>query len=529
MALAASRPQHDVGGVDVDEALRIADAPLLHWELHTHALLVCLAKRGLMTTDEMRRVVEALEPSAYAGWPYYGKWASAMSTILLERGVIAQQEIADALGVGVEHAAGAFAPGDRVRVRNENAGGIRWRKPHLRVPGYIFGLEGVVDSCVGSFSDPELLAFRIRGPQQSLYRVAFRMSDIAATCYFRPDRRGGLEELASEAVHGTDTIVVDVYASWLERRSSRDAFVAEAKCLASAVPISGSGGWGSDLVRSVEVSHGDHEHSDDAAHDLGHDHGSSHTHGHEHSHGHVHEHRDTVECTAIAREDAATGATATPESLAASPVGEAISTALVSILDRKGIVPAAALAAAAEALQLAGRRFIGADLVARAWTDPDFKRLLLTNATAAAASVGVDVANPNAPTVLVVVESTPELHNLVVCTLCSCYPTAVLGLSPAWYKSRAYRSRAVRDPRALLAEFGTRLPPGTAVRVHDSTADCRYMVLPVRPAGTDGWAAEQLRGLVTRDSLIGVTVLPDVDVVATAGALGERVFLPPPL
>jgi hypothetical protein len=203
--------------VAVEEALDISDAPLQHWELNTHALLVCLAKRGLMTTDELRRGVEALEPAAYIGWPYYGKWASAMGAILLERGVITQQEVSDALSVGSEHVSAAFEVGDRVRVRKEDAGGVRWRKPHLRVPGYIFGLEGVVETYVGSFADPELLSFRVSGPKQGLYRVAFRMRDIAASCYHNREQHGDSEHVAVGTAHDEDSIVVDVYASWLER------------------------------------------------------------------------------------------------------------------------------------------------------------------------------------------------------------------------------------------------------------------------------------------------------------------------
>ncbi len=115
--------------------------------------------------------------------------------------------------------------------------------------------------------------------------------------------------------------------------------------------------------------------------------------------------------------------------------------------------------------------------------------------------LGIDMAT----TRLIVVENRPGLHNLVVCTLCSCYPRMLLGLPPDWYKSRAYRSRAVREPRAILSEFGTTLPDGVEVRVHDSTADMRYLVLPERPAGTEGWSADRLAALVGRDSMIGVT------------------------
>jgi nitrile hydratase len=147
----------------------------------------------------------------------------------------------------------------------------------------------------------------------------------------------------------------------------------------------------------------------------------------------------------------------------------------------------------------------GARFVARAWVDPAFKARALADGTAAAEALGLEVG----PLKLVVVENTPDVHNVIVCTLCSCYPRMLLGIPPEWYKSRAYRSRVVRDPRAVLAEFGTEVPAGVRIRVHDSTADMRYLVLPMRPAGTDGWSEERLGGLVTRDSLIGVARLAD--------------------
>jgi nitrile hydratase subunit alpha len=145
----------------------------------------------------------------------------------------------------------------------------------------------------------------------------------------------------------------------------------------------------------------------------------------------------------------------------------------------------------------------GAKLVARAWVDPDFKELLLSDGKAAAKELGMD---PEHPAEFVVVENTPEVHNLIVCTLCSCYPRAILGRPPDWYKSFAYRSRAVREPRAVLREFGFEPPEGVEILVHDSTADVRYMVLPMRPPGTEGMDEEELAGLVTRDSLVGAGV-----------------------
>ena len=145
----------------------------------------------------------------------------------------------------------------------------------------------------------------------------------------------------------------------------------------------------------------------------------------------------------------------------------------------------------------------GARLVARAWVDPEFKARLLSDTKTAALELGIDASGP---VEFVVVENTPEVHNLIVCTLCSCYPRAILGRPPDWYKSFEYRSRAVREPRAVMREFGFEPPDGVEVAVHDSTADVRYMVLPMRPPGTEGLDEENLAALVTRDALIGVNV-----------------------
>jgi nitrile hydratase len=144
----------------------------------------------------------------------------------------------------------------------------------------------------------------------------------------------------------------------------------------------------------------------------------------------------------------------------------------------------------------------GAQVVAHAWTDPAFKARLLADGNATLEEIGLDRGVYK----LVVVENTPTVHNVIVCTLCSCYPRWLLGLPPDWYKSRNYRSRVVREPRAVLREFGLELPDDITVRVHDSTADMRYLVLPMRPPDTDGWSEEQLATLVTRDTMVGVAV-----------------------
>lgn len=178
--------------------------------------------------------------------------------------------------------------------------------------------------------------------------------------------------------------------------------------------------------------------------------------------------------------------------------------ALESILIEKGYVEEAALDRIVEVHETKIGPHIGARVVARAWSDPAFRQALLDDATKAAAPFAHEGRVGDH---LVAVENTPQLHNIVVCTLCSCYPWDVLGLPPVWYKSSAYRSRAVKEPRAVLADFGVTLPHETAIRVWDSTAETRFLVLPMRPAGTDGWSEEQLAALVTRDSMIG-TGLP---------------------
>lgn len=178
--------------------------------------------------------------------------------------------------------------------------------------------------------------------------------------------------------------------------------------------------------------------------------------------------------------------------------------ALETILARKGLIDPAALDEIIDTYQNRIGPKNGAMVVARAWTDPEFRARLLEDATAVVADLGFFGRQGEH---VVAVENTPEVHNMVVCTLCSCYPWPLLGIPPAWYKSDAYRSRAVREPRKVLAEFGVTLPPETTVRVWDSTAEVRYLVIPMRPDGTDGLGVEQLAALVTRDSMVG-TGLP---------------------
>ncbi len=214
-------------------------------------------------------------------------------------------------------------------------------------------------------------------------------------------------------------------------------------------------------------SHGDHHHDHDHAHDHDHD-----------DHAPVNEHDN-------------------------GPPGEyeIMSRAMQELLEQKGVLTAAQVT---KRMELFDDEFPyhGAQVVARAWVDAAFKQRLLADGRAACAEMGAMLEAER----LIAVENTPEVHNVIVCTLCSCYPRALLGMPPTWYKSRNYRSRVVFEPRAVLKEFGTGLPDSVTVRVHDSNADMRYLVVPMRPQGTEGWSEEKLAGLLSRDMLVGVTV-----------------------
>ena len=182
---------------------------------------------------------------------------------------------------------------------------------------------------------------------------------------------------------------------------------------------------------------------------------------------------------------------------------ELMAAAIRDILVDKGVVTPEQVREQLEFMDSRGPA-LGAQIVAKAWSDPEYKKRLMEDGTAAVAELGIPMAGLE----LIVVENTPDVHNVVVCTLCSCYPRTILGLPPDWYKSKSYRSRAVIEPRAVLEEFGTAIPDDVSVRVHDSNADMRYLVLPMRPEGTESWDEDRLAGIVTRDCMVGVA-LPD--------------------
>ncbi len=208
----------------------------------------------------------------------------------------------------------------------------------------------------------------------------------------------------------------------------------------------------------------------------------SHDHHHSHDHDHDHDHATTFQ----------------PDISEPEKDWEFTEIAIRELLIEKGVITAREVSDMVEAWERKSPEG-GAKIVARAWTDPEFKARLLADGNAAVAEMGVVFEGLK----LVVAENTEEVHNMVVCTLCSCYPRPLLGIPPLWYKSREYRSRAVREPRAVLSEFGTEISKDREVRVLDSTADCRYLILPRRPDGTDDMSEAQLAELVSRDSMIG--------------------------
>ena len=378
--------------------------------------------------------------------------------MLTERGVITTAELHAELGLASAESQDAlFGVGDVVRIRHEDLT-TRFKKPHLRTPGYVFGQRGVVTRSLGLYPDPGLAAFRLPTPKVPLYSVRILLRDIKKSRHYRDD-----EEEEEEGVEG-DVVELDVFQPWLERVEEG---VSEGK------------GGGLGLALSNLESH-------------------VHDHDHDHDHGHAHSSRSETERLALQREG--------PDEASDRP-GRRLADALLSLLERKGLVSPAQLTSTIDRLESRGREMKGADLVVAAWLDKAFKQELLRDATAAALRLGI-VASSDASTKLVVCENTPTTHHVIVCTLCSCYPSALLGLSPAWYRSSSYRARVVRQPRQVLLEsFGTSLPPSQQIVVHDSTADCRYMVLPMRPAGSEGLDSAALRALVTRDSLLGVRVL----------------------
>jgi nitrile hydratase subunit alpha len=484
----ASLGPHDVGSVALScpsDITWLSDRVYAHWERQVHALLVLLIKNGSMTADMLRLAIESLEPEVYASLSYYERWAAAMTSILIRAGKISRAEIEEAMGHVPATSDVLFQRGDCVRICPESMN-KRWRRPHLRAPGYVHGATGTVLSCTGIFNDPSYAAFGESAPPQPLYRVALDAKTVwGAAC----------EEW--EGAEG-DGLVVDVFQPWLEPSAAAAAAADDNAVTADAAAADDD----DDAVTSVAAPasadyHHAHHHHDGTQH-------------HHDGHPHVHADRLTTERAAIDKE---------PAEMPLEPLARALLQVCVS----RDLCSLAAIASVIDAQDTAVSNGYGAQLVARAWVDEAFEQRLLQDAPAAARELGIETSNyvsgsstsvrssttqhASGTTILQVVKNDASTHNLIVCTLCSCYPAAVLGLSPDWYKSCHYRSMAVRAPRQLLRQFGLHVPAGTRVVTHDSTAEMRYMVLPMRPRGTDGWSEAQLRPLVTRDCMIG-TQLP---------------------
>lgn len=370
---------------------------------------------------------------------YYHRWAAGMIAVSLERKTFSLENLEDVLGAQPQSVTSpGFSPGQEVRVKFEDAK-VRWSKPHIRTPGYLFGAVGVIDRFLDCFPNPERLAFfpDKAALLQPLYLVRFKQKDLWSSA------------------HHDDDITAEVYEPWLEDVAEKVQEVKDENVVIDAV------------VNTEVVDHGDH----------------------------VHDTRYDTETESVRR-----------EMLTEDSPGKKMAETLIQVLRSQKVLDTESLMSVVEMLDSRGQMMFGQHLVAAAWTDPAYKARLLEDGNLAAAELGIVASNANAPTKFVVVENTCEVHHVVVCTLCSCYPSGVMGMAPAWYKSRSYRARTIREPRKVLLEFGLDIPPDQKIVVHDSTADCRYMVLPARPAWTRGWSRDQLVEVINRDSLIGVSI-----------------------
>lgn len=490
---------HDLGGNTACGVIERAEHPLQQWEKEIHAVAGILNFKKVVSIDEIRRGIESLEKNQYESLDYYSRWACALASLLVEKNVLSNNDIYTGL-YGDRGATGdgnksepAFRVGDNVVVQ-EVSSGITWRKPHLRVPGYIYGLAGSVEQIMGCFPDPSLEAFKIvAAPHQWLYRVVFPMKEVWTSAYYRANNPDPSVVSAASGYDGadSDTLSVEVYEPWLT--------------------LSHSAGGSSSAVAENADSPSKH-----ALSDLN-----------THSHDHQHLSREETECNATVAEQS-------------EGLGQRLTACLLSLLFAKGLVTRIHLHFAIDSLNTMGhpragwmdsflsifsvayretcaynsQQWQGARLVVRAWLDPAFKAHLLRDPHGAGREMSppINLSLPQGgPSFLVVVvENTAHLHNIIVCTLCSCYPLTLLGLPPAWYKSNLYRSRIVREPRRVLSEWGTEFPASTSIRVHDSTADCRFMVLPMRPEGTEEWSHERLMTLVTRNTMIGASTCDNI-------------------
>eukprot|EP01134_Creolimax_fragrantissima_P003205 CFRG3205T1 len=440
---------HDAGGVrkeGYDQKIDRFEPPVAFWERKVHTLIQLLIKRGMLTLDELRLGIEALEESVYFNAMYYEKFAASIARSLLKNGIITLSEFHKEMGIdtSVTRIPPRFNVGDKVTVKKEDYS-THWRKPHLRTPGYIFMSRGEIVSICGEHDSADLLALGSDySMTQTIYKVRFPQTEI----------------WKAYNENANDTIDVDIFDTWLDFTTS----TVEKK---GSLPDS-------------------HIHEDGHSHEHGHSHD-----GQVEGGDHIHETRSVVEQTAVDREGVV-------------PPLATVAEAVERLVIAKGYFTQEEMRNEIQIIDSYGKDHAGARLVARAWMDENFKTRLLADSFEPMAEEGVPKPGEVLPKIIVV-ENTPTVHNVIVCTLCSCYPIALLGLSPPWYKSRSYRARVVMEPRQVLKEFGTNIPTDVAIRVHDSTSEVRYLVIPKRPARTAGWTKEKLVEIITRDSMIGVS------------------------
>uniref|UniRef100_A0A0G4FPF5 nitrile hydratase n=1 Tax=Chromera velia CCMP2878 TaxID=1169474 RepID=A0A0G4FPF5_9ALVE len=470
---------HDTGGRTDAPSLGLcgsADAPCAFWEVQVDALTDLCFQKGLLNLDQFRRNIESLLPKDYDSLAYYAKWACALAQGLCQFGALSSDDI-DAQLLHDPPRSVPFKEGDRVRVKEETYR-CRWRKPHLRTPGYLFGACGTVSRVLGEKDNSEALAFSVVGslgkaqPRKAReYLVRFRQGDLW-------EHYGGEAE---------DCVSVEIYEHWLEDAVSKGAGeVTGAGSSSSSSSSAETGEQAEEPLRKRMKTHSEEEEGKHGDAEHKHDH-------HEHDHDHEHADREETERNAVEKEGA--------------PVtGQAIAEALINAVIAKGLVTREELHKSVEKKEATQADPEGLRVVVRAWKDPEFADRLKKDATSAVREMGVEMGELRK---LVALFDDDQTHHVVVCTLCSCYPSALLGRAPSWYKARGYRSRVVREPRKVLEEFGTRVPQRVAMEVHDSTSDLRYFVVPLRPSGTEGWEDSRLLGLLSRDALIGVRMLPE--------------------
>jgi hypothetical protein len=426
-----------------DELLQPLDRSITeyaYWEQQIDAVLGLVSRKGIMNVHMLRQGIESIDKDVYNKLSYYERWAISIAKRCLESGVLTQEDLNKKYGSPLNSTDEQLFQVGDKVRVHHENYATRWIKPHLRTPGYLYGKTGTIERCCGSYPNPEYFAY----------------DNTDSTTHRQPLYRVRFNQKSIwDQYEGgaDDSIDVEIYQHWI-------------------------------MPASTQEGEDHHEHG------VGHQHKEHHHHHHDDDddHDHIHEARAIVEQTAINREG-------TP--LPAQHLAES----LVSALLDKNIITSEELRKQIETNQMAGVEQRGANIVVEAWLNPEFKERLLKHGTKTIAEF---LKLDDMKTDIVVVENTDKIHNLVVCTLCSCYPRQLLGLPPGWYKSRSYRVRAPRNPRSVLEEFGTVLPNDMKIQVHDSTADLRYLVIPRRPANTQHWSREQLLPIVTRDSMIGV-------------------------